>query len=201
MMRTALLAAIFAFATPAQAQVQAVQSQFRAVSSVPLGDEHFAMKAYSDGLAEIMLGRLAMERATQPDIKAFAERMIKDHTECNNKIVELARKKGIALPATIDAIENVGINRLAGMSGSDFDKAYMKAQMCAHEDALRLFEHQSCKGEDPELKELATKAIPTLQDHTKSAFELAGEKAEYEKFCKVQKYAKEVMKEKEDEKK
>jgi putative membrane protein len=165
-------------------------------SSVPLGDEYFAMKAFSNGMCEVMLGRLALERATQPDIKTFAERMVKDHTELNNKIVEAARRKGIPLPTTMDAIQSVALNRLAAMSGSDFDRAFLKAQMCTHKDALHLFEHQACKGEDSDLKELANQAISTLQDHTKSAFELAGEKAEYEKLCKIQKYAKEVMAEK-----
>lgn len=137
-----------------------------------------------------------MERATQPPIREFAQKMVRDHTECNNKIVELCRRKGIALPAAIDPIHTAMINRLAMMSGSDFDKAYMKAQMCAHKDALHLFEHEACKGEDSEVKELASKELPTLQDHTKSAFDLAGEKDDYKKFCKIQDYAKQVMNEK-----
>jgi len=187
MIRTLSLAVLALVAANARAQDS---------STVPLGDEYFAMKAYASGMVEIAKSRVAMERATQPAIKAFAEQMIKDHTECNNKIVALAAKKGIALPNAIDAVHAVAINRLARMTGSDFDKTFMMAQMCAHKEALHLFEHESCKGEDSELKELATKAIPTLQQHTKMAFELAGEKAEYQKFCKIQEYAKQVMNEK-----
>jgi putative membrane protein len=185
--RTLTLAAVAALATSAYAQDS---------SSVPLGDEYFAMKAYSEGMAEVVKSQLAIERATQPAIKAFAERMVKDHTKCNNEIVELARKKGIALPATVDPIHTAVINRMARMSGSDFDKAYLKAQMCAHMDALHLFGHESRKGEDTELKQLAHKAMATLQDHAKEAFELAGEKQEYQKFYKIHEYAKQVMEEK-----
>jgi putative membrane protein len=116
--------------------------------------------------------------------------MVKDHTECNNKIAETARQKGIALPATIDAVQAAAIARLGRMSGSDFDKVYMIVHTCAHVDALHLFGRESCKGEDSELKGLASKAIPTLQEHAKAAFELAREKAEYQKFCKIQEYAK-----------
>jgi hypothetical protein len=47
-----------------------------------------------------------------------------------------------------------------------------------------------------DLKEMATKAIPTLQDHARMAFELAGDMAEYHKLCKIQEYAKQVMAEK-----
>ena len=166
------------------------------VSSVPLEDEFFVMKAYAEGIAEVAKSRLAMERATQPGIREFAQRMVKDHTECDNKIVEICRKKGIALPAAIDAVNTAVINRLAAMSGSDFDKAYLKSQMCCDKAALFFFEHESCKGEDSDVKELAAKAIPTLQDHAKDAFDLAGEKDEFKKFCKIQDYAKQVMGEK-----
>jgi putative membrane protein len=183
MIRTLSFVAIAALATSASAQV---------VIQVPPGDEYFAMRAYAAGLAEVAKSQLAYERATQKDIKDFAEKMIRDHTDCNNKIVEVARRKGMALPATIDAVQSAMIARLSRMAGSDFDKTYMMAQACAHEAAIRLFERESCKGEDSDLKELATKAIPTLEDHAKRAFELAGDKAEYQKFCKVLDYAKQL---------
>jgi predicted outer membrane protein len=71
------------------------------------------------------------------------------------------------------------------MAASDFDKAYLMAQKCVQVDALRLFEHESCKAEDLELKRIATKAIPTLQDHVKMAFELAGVKAKCQSFARL----------------
>ena len=124
MMRVLTLAAVVALATATTASAQVT-------SAVPLGDEYFAMRAYAEGLAEISMSQLATSRATQQNIREFAERMVRDHTKCNNNIVELARQKGIALPATLDAVSNAAINRLATMSGSDFDRAYLKAQMCA----------------------------------------------------------------------
>lgn len=190
MKRTLTLAAIVLLGTNAYAQQPA------RVSNVPIGDEFFAMKAYAEGLAEVAISRLAMEHATQPAIREFAEKMVRDHTECNNKIVELCRRKGIALPAAIDPIHTAVINRLAMMTGSDFDKAYMKAQMCAHKDALHLFEHESCKGEDSEVKELASKELSTREEHTKQAFDVAGDKEDYKKFSKIHDYAKQVMNEK-----
>jgi putative membrane protein len=192
MTRTLTLAAIALLGTNAYAQAPAAAR----VPSVPLEDEFFVMKAYAEGIAEVAKSRLAMERATEPAVRQFAEKMVRDHTECDNKIVELCRRKGIALPAAIDAVHTAAINRLAMMSGSDFDKTYIKAQACAHKAALFFFEHEACKGEDQEIKDFAAKEIPTLQEHAKQAFELAGEKEEYKKFCKIQDYAKQVMNEK-----
>jgi putative membrane protein len=190
--RNITLAAIIAL--PVSAYAQNVASS----NAVSLGDEYFLMKAYAEGIAEVAKSQVAVQRATQPDIRTFAERMVRDHTECDNKIVELCRRKGIALPAAIDAVSTAAINRLARMSGSDFDKAYMCAQECAHKAAILMFEHESCKGEDAEIKDFATNTLSTLQGHAKSAFELAGDKADYEKFCKIQDFAKKVMDEKGD---
>jgi putative membrane protein len=162
-------------------------------SSVPLGDEVFAMKAYCEGMAEVAKSKLACEKATQPAVKAFAEQMVKDHTECNNKIAEAAQKKGITLPTTLSPIHTIAIAKMAKMSGSDFDKTYLMAQKCAHVEAIQLFEHESCKGEDSELKAMATQTIPKLHEHAKEAFELAGDKAEFQKLCKIEEFAKQVM--------
>jgi hypothetical protein len=54
----------------------------------------------------------------------------------------------------------------------------------------------SSKGEDAAKKALATEALPQLHEHTKMAFEPAGEKAEFDKLCKIQEFAKQVMAEK-----
>jgi putative membrane protein len=186
MIRTLTLGLVAVLATNAYAQE----------SSVPLGDEVFAMKAYCEGMAEVAKSKLACEKATQPAIKAFAEHMVKDHTECNNKLAEAAQKKGIMLPTGLSQIHAVAIAKMAKMSGSDFDKTYLMAQKCAHVEAIRLFEHESCKGEDSELKEMATQAVPKLHEHAKEAFELAGDKAEFQKLCKIEEFAKQVMAEK-----
>jgi len=161
--------------------------------AVPIGDECFAMKAYASGAVEVAMSRLALERASDANLKKFAEHMIKDHTEVNNKLVELARAKGIALPTTIDAVHSTVLARMAQMSGSDFDKAYSMGQIGAHKEALGLFGHEAHHGEDADLKALAHKTLPKLEEHTKMAFEVAGKEKEFKKFQKVYEYAKEVM--------
>ncbi len=151
----------------------ATSSRAEDPSPVPLGDEYFAMQAYSSGVAEIAKSRIALQRATDSKIKEYAEQLIKDHTECNNKIAELARRKRIGLPTTIDQVHAAAIAHLSRLTGSDFDKAYVMAQVCAHEEALHLFGAESRKGKDSDFKDLAHKSLSTLWSHAKSAFELA----------------------------
>jgi len=49
----------------------------------PFSDAEFAKKAASGGLAEVEMGKIAKERATDPDVKKFAERMVTDHGKAN----------------------------------------------------------------------------------------------------------------------
>ena len=136
MIRTLTLAALVALAPAVRADDSC---------SCSLGDEYFAMRAYADGMAEVAKSKLACEKASDSGIKAFAEKMVKDHTECNEKLAELARKKGITLPTAMDPIHAVAIARLGKMSGTDFDKAFMMAQIGAHKAALLLFGHEAYK--------------------------------------------------------
>jgi putative membrane protein len=162
-------------------------------SSAPLPDEYFAMKAYAEGLAEVAKSQLAIEKASDAEVKAFAQQMVKDHTAVNEKIAKIARTKGIELPQKVDFVHARAAERLAKLSGSDFDKAYMMAQIGAHEDAIHLFGHESHKGKDAELKALAHETLPNLWNHAKHAFTIAGEKEEFAKLHKIHEYAKDVM--------
>jgi predicted outer membrane protein len=66
-------------------------------------DQKFMAKAASGGKAEVELGRLASERGTSDAVKQFAQRMVTDHGKANEELTQLAQRKGIALPADLDA--------------------------------------------------------------------------------------------------
>ena len=72
---------ILSFAVLAAALAATAQAQ--TPTSVPIGDEHFAMKAYCEGLTEVAKSKLAQQKATDPEVKKFAMHMVKDHTAVN----------------------------------------------------------------------------------------------------------------------
>ena len=164
--------------------------------SITLADDYFVLRAYSDGLAVAAKSKLAAEKAIEPEVKAFASKLAKHHSECNDKLAELAGKKAITLPKGTDAVHAAILARLEKLSGSDFDKAYLMSMIGAHEEAIQLFGREAHHGRDEEVKDQAREAMPTLWAHTKMAFELAGERSKFEKLHKIHEYAKEVMKEK-----
>lgn len=62
--------------------------------------QHFVNQAVWGGDKEVALGRLALERSQNPDVRAFAQRMIADHSRANNRLITIADNEGLSYPAT-----------------------------------------------------------------------------------------------------
>jgi putative membrane protein len=136
-------------------------------------DRAFATKAAQDGMAEVAMGELAAKQASNDAVKQFGQRMVDDHTKANNELKKLAAKEGIALPSEMSAKQKASQDRLAKLSGADFDREYMRAMVKDHDSAVAMFEKQSRSGSDPELKAWAAKTIPVLREHQKQAHDLS----------------------------
>jgi putative membrane protein len=66
-------------------------------------DRKFIMNAAHGGMMEVKLGHLAVDKATNPDVKQFGQRMVDDHSKANSELMALASQKGITLPASSDS--------------------------------------------------------------------------------------------------
>src|SRR5579885_1157926 len=87
-------------------------------------DDMFAKKAAEGGMAEVELGKLAADKGTSPDVKAFGQRMVDDHTKANDQLKSVASQENIALPTDINAKDKAEKDRLSKLSGAAFDRAY-----------------------------------------------------------------------------
>ena len=132
-------------------------------------DMKFAMKAAQGGAAEVKLGQLAVEKAASPDVKAFGQRMIDDHTKMNDQMKSLAAQEAITLPTDLDAQDQAEYRKLSQLSGEAFDEAYMKDMVKDHKEDIKQFQKEANDGKDPQLKQLASTALPTLQSHLQNA--------------------------------
>jgi len=138
-------------------------------SSLSPADRKFAREAAQGGMAEVELGKLAVQSASSDDVKRFGQRMIDDHTKANDKLKEVASKEGITLPTSLDAKDQAIKTRLSKLSGDQFDKAYMKDMVRDHKKDVAAFQNESSTGSDPAVKNFASETLPTVQDHLKEA--------------------------------
>jgi putative membrane protein len=95
--------------------------------------------------------------------------MVADHTKANDELKEIASKKGITLPTSMDAKSQATYDRLSKLSGAEFDRAYMRDMVADHKTDVNEFKQESERGTDPDLKAFAAKTLPTLQEHLQMA--------------------------------
>jgi len=132
-------------------------------------DHNFVNEAAIGGMAEVELGNLAKEKASNPDVKSFGDRMATDHGKANDELKNWAQQKNVTLPTELDAKHKAERDRLAKLSGESFDKAYMRLMVADHTHDVAAFKRESTAAKDPDLKAWAGKTLPTLEDHMKMA--------------------------------
>ena len=125
----------------------------------------FYASAARGGMAEVELSKAAQTKATNPEVKKFAQMMVNDHTKANTELKTIAGKKNATLPAELATADRATLSELNELSGPQFDRTYVDAMVDAHETDVQLFEDQAGDDSDPEAKAFAVKTLPTLQKH------------------------------------
>src|SRR5205823_7577638 len=109
-------------------------------STLSDGDKDFATKAAQGNIAEISGGAAAAQKGTSPDVKTFGNRMVTDHGKALDELKQLAQIKGIALPTDVNAEQKAMADKLAKLSGKDFDKQYATDMVEDHAKDAEEFE-------------------------------------------------------------
>lgn len=140
-----------------------------------MGDDHdFMTEADLSGMAEVELSKLAQTKAQNAELKKFAAMMVTDHTKVGSELKALGMKKDFKPATEMDSAHKSMMEKLKGLSGMDFDKAYAEAMMDDHEDAVDLFKSQAESGKDAEIKAFAAKHLPALQEHLRMITSIQG---------------------------
>ncbi|GAB3389323.1 DUF4142 domain-containing protein [Azotobacter armeniacus] len=135
--------------------------------------DDFVDEASAKGVAEIESGKLALEKSTSADIKAFAQQMIEEHTATNRQLAQIATTKNLEVADEAELMSKAKRWILQLRDGESFDEAYANNQVASHENTIELFRDAAQKLEDPELKAFASKTLPKLEQHWEKAKQLA----------------------------
>jgi putative membrane protein len=136
--------------------------------------DDFVKKAGEAGAAEVAMGKLGAAKATDTEVKAFAEQMVKDHTKANEELMTAAKAKGLKVPTEPGLMHKAMKEKFEHRSAdADFNHDFMQQMVKDHKAAVELFRTASADTTlDPELKALATKTLPTLKEHLADAQKL-----------------------------
>jgi len=161
-------AAMFASAAGESAKINNAATQEvlkKTVGTVSARDMDFMNEAAQGNMMEVKLGELAEKNATSTVVKQLAQQIVTDHTAGNKELKALADKKGVTLPAAISAKQQKAYDKMAKMSGKDFDKAYAKCMTKDHKKDICAYKKEAKKGSDTDVTSLAARTVPTLENH------------------------------------
>ncbi len=165
MLSAAVAAAI---AIPFGAMAQTMDSP--AVSVLNKVDQTIVAGMAQANMAEIEAGKLALAKATSAEVKAYAQQMVDDHTKALADVTTLATNKGVALPTKVDPRHKAMAAKLSKLKGEKFDRMYMQqAGVNDHKQVQARLKKDVARATDPEVKALAAKLLPTVEEHLHKA--------------------------------
>ena len=130
-------------------------------------DSTFLVQASQSNWAEVKLGALALAKATNDSVRAFAQMMITDHTGAQSDLASVVNNISTnvnvsdSLSAEIIAVRD----SLQALSGNTFDSAYIAGQIRAHQQTLQAFDTELANGSNSRVKAYATDKRLTIQSH------------------------------------
>ena len=125
---------------------------------------HFIIMASIGNLQEVNAGKLAAQKATRADVKSFGQMMVSDHSQAEQKLLQLARARGWQLPAAATDTPPPDLN-MSKAAGDDFDRMYIHAMVAGHRSTVMRFQDYALTGKDPAVKAYAQQMLPTLKAH------------------------------------
>ncbi len=135
-------------------------------NSQPTHDSSAFMKKVASGsTAEVQIGRLALDRSDDPQLKQVAQRLVTDHSQANDRLKAIAAQKGVSLPAQPKPEDQSKVTRLQSKSGQAFDQAWIAMNIKDHKKDIDMFSKASQNLDDPAVRQFAADTLPKLKTH------------------------------------
>ena len=144
-------------------------------------DPQIAHIAYTAGEIDIKAAKQALEKASNKEVKQFAEDMVRDHEAVNKQALDLVKKLKVT-PEDNDtsrALSKQAADKLAELGklkGAEFDKAYVANEVAYHKTVDGALESQLIpSATNPELKGLLQTGLKIFQGHEQHAEHVAAD--------------------------
>jgi putative membrane protein len=141
-------------------------------SDQPFNDAAFVAMAASDGMHEVVLGKIAQQKAKNDAVKQYGEMLVKDHTKANEQLKAAAKAANIPVPEKMNAHHQKEVERFQNYKGENFDQDFAKHEVADHVNAIALFTRASKEAKNPQIKNFATQTLPALKKHLEAAKKL-----------------------------
>ena len=130
-------------------------------------DKTFLKDSTESNWDEISLGKLALEKSKNADVRMFATKMIHDHTMLNESMKPFAMKWNITPPEHKDMTGDAKYVELKALTGDEFNKHYISSMLADHDEDLKKFDDEIASTHDAHYKAALIKARGVVAMHDK----------------------------------
>lgn len=135
----------------------------------PLAAPMYMQMAASGDQFEIQSSQMALQMSQNPAVQSFARLMIAHHQSMSQNLMTAAQSAGLASPPPALMPQHQQMLQQLQAAGPNFDQAYKDAQIMAHQQSLELHQGYANGGDVPALRNVASAAVPVVQQHLASA--------------------------------
>ena len=157
---------------PTEVAEEQNEAKFEDTNEAKEEDAEYFVYAADLNMKEIELAKLAQQKSTNAEVRAFAEILFNDHTKAMEDLKKNAELKNISLPTALSEDGKEAYDKLSEEKTEDFDKKYVDMMVDGHEEAVKKMEKASEEANDEEIKMWAADMLPTLKTHHNEAVRL-----------------------------
>jgi putative membrane protein len=134
-----------------------------------VGDRFFVAEAAQSATADVELGRLALEKAQNAEVRAYAQRAIDTAEKMRTELKPLLEANGMTLGSEIDQRHRVTRDWLLKAPAAAFDRAFMTAMTAKGSNDVTFTQRAGAIVKDPEIKAWAIRALPVVKAQHEAA--------------------------------
>jgi putative membrane protein len=128
-------------------------------------DQTFVAAAAQNSMVQLQSAQLAAQRASSPQVRQLAQRLVRDQTAANDALQQIAQQDNLTLPAQPGPIQTAQGQRLTALYGPSFDSAFLHAETLQDAQAIGLYQREAQSSRDPTLKDFAQQTLSALRQH------------------------------------
>jgi putative membrane protein len=132
-------------------------------------DKLFVRQAALGNRAEVELGKQAAGKSGAQSVKDFASRMQKEHSSSIDRLLKAGKPAKVDIPRDLDPEHLRVRDELSKLSGAEYDKAYLTAQIQDHQKTANLLLWHLSYGQNAELIRYSADSLPIVLDHLEHA--------------------------------
>ncbi|MFG1658700.1 DUF4142 domain-containing protein [Micromonospora chersina] len=136
-------------------------------------DTQYLQALHQVNLFEITAGNLAQQKGQNQQVKDLGKMFVTDHTQLDQTVQSTAQQLNVQLPSDPTADQQKVLDRLNNLSGAEFDKAWVTAQLAGHVQAIQATQTEISQGSEQSVVQIAQDALPVLQAHYDALVALA----------------------------